>query len=83
MPSYSSTCGLVAELAASHRDVAGDRVVHLAEHVELLLVAAKTLNDTVAELGDAAGDGGQPRRRRLHAEPLVGQRAADGRRRSR
>ena len=51
---------LVAELTASHGDVAGDRVIHLAEHVELLLVAAKTLDDTVTELGHASRDRGQP-----------------------
>ena len=60
MPSYSSTCWLVAEFAARDGDVAGDRLVHLTEHVELLLVPAKALDDTVAELGDTSGDRGQP-----------------------
>ena len=43
---------LVAELGAGHRDVAGDRLVHLAEHVELLDVAAGALDQRVGALGE-------------------------------
>ena len=77
IPSYSSTLRLIAEFGARRRDVAGDRVVHLAQHVKLLLVATKTLNNTVSQLGDTTGDRRQARRRCLHAESLVGQRSTD------
>ena len=53
MPSYERDRRVVAELARARGDVAGDGLVHLAEHVELLLVAAT-----------APARGGRPARRR-------------------
>ena len=47
---------LVAQFAAGDGDVAGDGVVHLTELVDLLLIASKTMNETVTKLGDTPCD---------------------------
>src|SRR5262245_34142592 len=46
--------GLVAELGLGLADHAGDGLVHLREHVDLLVVATERLDRAVQELGDVA-----------------------------
>ena len=52
-------------------------MVHLTEHVQLLLIAPEALHEAIPDLGDAPGERRQVRRPFVHREALVAQRAAD------
>src|SRR5688572_21168718 len=60
--------GRVAQLALRLRDRAGDRLMHLAQHVDLLLIEAHALDASVREPRNLAHDPRQPKRRALAAE---------------
>ena len=78
MPSSSATVGLVAELLARPRDVARDRVLQLAEHVQRLHVPAASPAATPSSFSATtpATRGTGSGRRRDTREPLGRERVA-------
>ena len=69
--------GFVAEVASCRRDVDRNGLVHLTEHVELLVVAPRPLQLPVDSLGDGAGELGQTEPVGANVIALVAQRGAD------
>ncbi len=76
IPSNSADLRVVAELDAGPGDVAGDRVLQLAQDVERLHVAPPALHEPVERRRDLAGDGRQPGLAARHRQPLRDQRGA-------